>query len=78
MNLFRSEEHAKRLPEYDPVSEESIMPLANWAEAFAGPLFRNRMDSDCFAKRREYSIEFAKTLASFGRSGDFWFPKRLV
>ena len=74
MNLFRSEEDVKKLPEYDPISEESIMPLANWAEAFAGPLFKNRMDADSLSKRREYSVEFAKTLAGFGRTGDFWFP----
>ena len=30
MNLFRSEEHVKNWASYDPISEESIMPLANW------------------------------------------------
>ena len=76
MNLFRSEEDVLNWEKFDPVSEQSIMPVANWAKVFSGPLFRNRLEPDIFAKRREYSIEFVKTLASLGKSGNFWVPDR--
>lgn len=76
MNLFRSEEDVLTWDQFDPVSEQSIMPLADWATAFSGPLFRNRLQPDIFARRREYSIEFVKTLALLGRSGSFWIPEK--
>ncbi len=39
MNLFRSEEHVKNWSSYDPISEEAIMPLADWALLLAGQCF---------------------------------------
>ena len=62
------------MPEFDPKSEESILPLTVWADLFAGPLFRKRMDGDSLARRREYSADFAQRLAKHGRGGSFWFP----
>ena len=73
MNLFRSEEDAKSWALYDPISEESIMPLADWANVFSGPWFCIRMQPDSLAKRREDSVDFAKKLHKLGRSGSFWF-----
>ncbi|HLZ72111.1 MAG TPA: hypothetical protein VKV26_19570 [Dehalococcoidia bacterium] len=46
MNLFRSEEHARRWAEFDPAFAELLQPLDHWAERFSAPLFRNRGRAD--------------------------------
>jgi hypothetical protein len=73
MNLFRSEEHVRRWSLYDPISEEAIMPVEDWARLFAGPLFRERLEPDYLARSGEHRAEFAKTLfGELGKSGPFW------
>ena len=42
MNLFRSEEHAKRWNGYDAAMVAAIKPVAEWAEIFSNPFFRQR------------------------------------
>jgi hypothetical protein len=74
MNLFRSEEHVKNWSSYDPTSEESIMPLANWALAFSGPMIRDRLGPDILSRRSEYLAEFFHTLRDLGKEGSFWQP----
>lgn len=74
MNLFRSEEHIKNWPHYDPVSEQSIMPLSDWATAFSGPLFRKRLEPDYLSKMGQYAPELLSTLQKFGKTGEFWIP----
>lgn len=46
MNLFRSEEHARRWPEFEPALADTLLPVARWAEIFATPMFRNRGRAD--------------------------------
>jgi hypothetical protein len=46
MNLFRSEEHARRWSEFNPDLADTILPVAGWAEIFATPMFRNRGRAD--------------------------------
>jgi hypothetical protein len=75
MNLFRSEEHVKNWPLYDPASAQSIMPLSNWALAFSGPLFRNRLEPDYLSRRKEYAPELFVSLQKFGKTGSFWSPE---
>jgi len=75
MNLFRSEEHVKNWSVYDPISEESIMPLADWAQGFSGPLFRTRLEPDCLSHTQENMGALFATLAEVGRSGSFWTPE---
>jgi hypothetical protein len=75
MNLFRSEEHVKNWSSYDPVSEESIMPLANWALAFSGAACRDRLGPDILSRRSEYLSEIFRTLQKFGKEGPFWQPE---
>jgi hypothetical protein len=72
MNLFRSEEHAKNWSLYDPVSADAIMPLADWALAFSGPLVRNRLEPDYLSRIKEYRSELFLTLQKLGRTGPFW------
>ncbi len=42
MNLFRSEEHARRWKKFDPDMEKTLRPLSFWAELFSEQLFRQR------------------------------------
>ena len=74
MHLFRSEEHVKNWSLYDPVSEDAIMPVADWAYVMRGPLFRNRLDPDILARTQEYFADFLSRLAELGRTGSFWTP----
>jgi hypothetical protein len=74
MNLFRSEEHVKSWSLYDPVSAESIMPVANWAMAFSGPFFRKRLDPDYLARAEEYMGELIAFLGQAGLTSPFWMP----
>lgn len=42
MNLFRSEEHARNWIGYDSAMASAIKPVAEWAEIFSNPFFRER------------------------------------
>ena len=46
MNLFRSEEHARRWDGYDEAMASSLKPLAEWADIFSNPFFRERGRAD--------------------------------
>lgn len=72
MNLFRSEEHVKNWSSYNSVSEEAIMPLADWALAFSGSMIRDRLAPDILSRRSEYLSELLRTLEELGRTGPFW------
>ncbi len=74
MNLFRSEEHVKNWSYYDPASDESIMPLADWAQVFSGPLFRNRLEADSLARNEQNVPALFGVLAELGKTGPFWVP----
>jgi hypothetical protein len=72
MNLFRSEEHVKNWSLYDPASADAIMPLADWALVFSGPLMRNRLKPDYLAHVQEYTPEIFHALRNLGKTGPFW------
>jgi hypothetical protein len=42
MNLFRSEEHARRWKMFKPEMEKTLRPLSFWADLFSEQLFRQR------------------------------------
>jgi len=42
MNLFRSEEHARNWEGFDESMASSLKPVAEWADTFANPFFRER------------------------------------
>ena len=46
MNLFRSEEHARRSADFDADWAHMLMPVASWADIFSSPMFRERGRSD--------------------------------
>ena len=72
MNIFRSEEHVKNWSLYNPESEDAIMSLADWAEAFNSPIFRNRLQPDYLSKSKAYWGEFLGKLQGMGKTGPFW------
>ena len=75
MNLFRSEEHVKNWSSYNSISEEAIMPLANWALALSGSMCRDRLGPDILSRRSEYLSELLHTLRELGKEGSFWQPE---
>jgi hypothetical protein len=46
MNLFRSEEHARRWARFNPDFERNLQPVSFWIEVFSGPMFRARTRQD--------------------------------
>lgn len=46
MNLFRSEEHARRWDGFDETMSAGLKPLAEWADIFSNPFFRERRRPD--------------------------------
>ena len=42
MNLFRSEEHARNWDGFVDEMASSLMPVAEWADIFSNPFFRER------------------------------------
>jgi hypothetical protein len=76
MNLFRAEEHVKNWSSYNSISEEAIMPLADWALAFSGSMCRDRLGPDILSRRSEYLSELFHTLQELGKEGSFWQPRK--
>ena len=48
------------------------MPLADWAMAFGGPLFRNRLEPDILSRIDEYWDHFSGALTKLGMKGWHW------
>jgi hypothetical protein len=46
MNLFRSEEHARKWAKFNPDFEKNLKPLSFWLEVFSGEMFRGRSRPD--------------------------------
>lgn len=42
MNLFRSEEHARSWDGFTETMVSSLQPVAEWADIFSNPFFRER------------------------------------
>jgi len=50
------------------------MPLSSWAQAFSGPLMRNRLAPDYLSHAKEYASELFVSLKNMGKAGQFWTP----
>jgi hypothetical protein len=46
MNLFRSEEHARRWAKFNAEFEKNLKPLSFWLDVFSGEMFRARGRKD--------------------------------
>jgi hypothetical protein len=51
MNLFRSEEHARRWVGFDPAFTDTLQPLSHWIERFSAEIFRARKRPDYITLR---------------------------
>lgn len=75
MHLFRSEEHARAWPRFDPASEDGISPVAEYATTLFGlPRYRERLAPDYLLRIDELSRDFPAALARLGRGAPFWQP----
>jgi len=72
MNLFRSEEHIRNWPRFDPFTTEGILSLPDLVKLFSGRYFRRRLDPDWVSNSREYAREMVATLGEIGKTGPFW------
>ena len=73
MNLFRSEEHARRWQQFRPESEEGFISLPDLAGFFGTESRQHMLDADYlsrwFPKRGAERLEY---LAGIGKSSPFW------
>lgn len=69
MNLFRSEEHAKSWSNYNPESERSILPIADWTYAMSSPVFSRRLDDDYLDQKEPY---WEDLLLRLNELGAYW------
>lgn len=50
------------------------MLLSSWAQAFSGPLHRNRLEPDYLSRVQDYASEMFLLLKKLGKAGHFWTP----
>ena len=70
MNLFRSEEHARRWAQFNPASEEGFIALPELAAFFGTETRRHMLDADYLSawfprradERREYVTRIGKAI----------------
>ena len=72
MNLFRSEEHVRDWPLFDPASGEGIMPVRSWARLFSQGRMRARLDPDFVLEGAGLHPTRDELLAEMGKSGPYW------
>ena len=68
MNLFRSEEHARRWSLYYRAIDDYIMPVSDWATVFTASLFRNRLDTDYLSHADAYLRDYRQALKAMGKT----------
>ena len=68
MNLFRSEEHARRWTLYHRDVDDYIMTVADWGTVFSSSMFRHRLDADYLAHSNEYVDDYRDALRAMGKT----------
>lgn len=72
MNLFRSEEHAKRWVGYKTEAAAGLLTIGQLMELFSGPVFRQRLSGSYISN---LAVHYAATAADFKRitnDSPFW------
>jgi hypothetical protein len=69
MNLFRSEEHARKWSGFRPETDGGIVSLADMVRLFSGNYFTKRLEPDYVSHMREYGREM---VVAFKEMGPFW------
>lgn len=75
MNLFRSEEHIRNLPHFDPSTEDGILALDDLVGMFSSDFCRKRLEPDYVSNSRKYIEEFLSGAAELGKTKPFWRPE---
>ncbi len=75
MHLFRSEEHVRGWKDFDPDAADGIKPVADLAELFSLPLFRERLAPDYLLRLRELVQGFQEGLEQLAKGSPFWAEK---
>ncbi len=73
MNLFRSEEHARRWSQFNPASEDGFISLAHLADFFGTETRQHMLDPDYLSvwyPRR--AAERRAVLERIGKTSPFW------
>ena len=73
MNLFRSEEHARRWAQFNPASEQGFISLTDLAGFFGTETRRHMLDADYlsawFPKRAQERRDY---MTRIGKATPFW------
>ena len=75
MNLFRSEEHVRNWPQFDPESEDGTMPLADYVELFSTEDRKHKLDDDYVSYWQPLRVQLRlEALRQLGKTSPFWIP----
>jgi len=72
MNLFRSEEHAKRWSGYREEASAGLRPLEDILAIFSGRLFRERLSGHYVSDLKSLGQEQAKLMKKLTNDDPFW------
>ena len=72
MNFFRSEEHLRNRPGFEPAALDGIIALTDLMQFFSGSYFKKRMEPDYFSHIREYEADMLAELQKLKKAGAYW------
>jgi hypothetical protein len=72
MNFFRSEEHLRIWPGFEPAAIDGVIALTDLIQFFSGRYFKKRMEPDYFSHIREYEAEMIAGLEQLKDAGAYW------
>jgi hypothetical protein len=72
MNLFRSEEHARKWRGFTPEAEGGLLPLDKMLSAFSIELFRQRPNGHYVSSLAKYRAQFLEQLREISGDNPFW------
>ena len=72
MNLFRSEEHAKKWVGYREEAAGGLLPVDGMMEVFSASLFRERLNGQYVSHRGEYVADFRSAIQKATDNHPFW------
>ena len=74
MNLFRSEEHAKRWSGFRSEAAAGLLSLADAMDLASAPSFRERPNGHYVSSAATYRPAFLERLKTITRGDPFWDP----
>ena len=72
MNLFRSEEHAKRWSGYRAEAASGLRPLKDMMAIFSGRLFRERPNGRYITDLKELALAQGELVKQVTQDDPFW------